>query len=79
MGYHLPKGWFSVLLHQLKHHGPARVLKHLERLEQRWSLSAITEALRSFRKREPQMQYPQFQADGWPIGSGSVGEWGKCH
>jgi hypothetical protein len=72
MGYHLPKGWFTVLRHQLKHHGPARVLKHLERLEQRWSLSAITEALRYFRKREPQMQYPQFQADGWPIGSGSV-------
>ncbi len=72
VGYHLPKGWLSVLLHQLKHHGPARVLEHLGRLAQRWSLSAISEALRYFRKREPQMQYPQFQADGWPIGSGSV-------
>jgi hypothetical protein len=78
VGYRLPKGWLTVLLHQLKHHGPTRVLKHLERLEQRWSLSAIPEALRYFRKREPQMQYPQFQADGWPIGSASVGEWGKC-
>jgi hypothetical protein len=48
------------------------VLEHLERLAQRWSLSTISEALRYFRKREPQMQYPQFQADGWPIGSGSV-------
>ncbi len=72
MGYHLPKGWLAVLLHQLKHHGPTRVLKHLERLEQRWSLSSISEALRYFRKREPQMQYPQFQTAGWPIGSGSV-------
>ena len=72
LGRHLPKGWLTVLLHQLKHHGPNRVLKHLERLEQRWSLSSISEALRYFRKREPQMQYPQFQADEWPIGSGSV-------
>ncbi len=72
MGYDLPKGWLSVLLHQLKYHGPTHVFKHLERLEQRWSLSAITEALRYFRKREPQMQYPQFQAAGWSIGSGSV-------
>lgn len=69
---HLPTGWLSVLLHQLKHHGPTRVLLHLERLEQRWGLSSISEAVRYFRKREPQMQYPQFQADGWPIGSGSV-------
>ena len=71
-GRHLPKGWLTILLHQLKHHGPKRVLLHLERLEQRWGLSSISDALRYFRKREPQMQYPQFQADGWPIGSGSV-------
>ena len=72
VGRHLPKAWLSVLLHQLKHHGPTRVLLHLERLEQGWSLTSISDALRYFRKREPQMQYPQFQADGWPIGSGSV-------
>lgn len=72
LGYHLPKGWLEVLLHQLKHHGPRRVLAHLQRLERRWKLSSLSEALRYLRKREPQMQYPQFQADGWPIGSGSV-------
>lgn len=72
LGYHLPKGWLAVLLHQLKHHGPRRVLSHLQRLERRWSFSALSEALRYLRKREPLMQYPQFQADGWPIGSGSV-------
>jgi hypothetical protein len=71
-GRPLPKGWLTILLQQLKHHGPKRVLLHLERLEQRWGLSSISDALRYFRKREPQMQYPQFQADGWPIGSGSV-------
>ena len=69
-GYHLPACWLPVLLHQLKHHGPSRVLAHLERLEQHWHLPAISEALRYFRKRLPQLQYPQFLAAGWPIGSG---------
>ena len=71
-GHHLPACWLPVLLHQLKHHGPRRVLAHLERLEQRWHLSAIVEALRYFRKRLPQMQYPHFLEAGWPIGSGMV-------
>jgi hypothetical protein len=77
LGYYLPIGWHSVLFHQRKHYGPKRVLSHLERLEQRWGLSSISDALRYVRKLEPQLQYPQFQADGWHIGSGSVGEWGK--
>ena len=56
----------------LKHQGPSRVLTHLEGLEQRWSLPAIGETLRYLRKRLPQLQYPQFLAAGWPIGSGMV-------
>jgi hypothetical protein len=72
VGRPLPRGWMSVLLHQLKHHGPRRVLKHLEGLECRRALPAIGETLRYFRKRLAQLQYPQFQADGWPIGSGMV-------
>jgi len=71
-GHPLPKGWLPVLCHQLKHHGPSRVLAHLEWLEQRRSLSSISDALRYLRKREAQMQYPHFQAEGWPIGSGMV-------
>ncbi len=71
-GHSFPKGWLPVLCHQLKHHGPSRVLAHLEWLERRWPLSSITDALRYFGKREAQMQYPQFQAAGWPIGSGMV-------
>src|SRR5204863_225377 len=62
-GHPLPKQWLSVLLHQLKHHGPNRVLLHLERLKQRRPLSSITDALRYLRKREAQMQYPRFQAE----------------
>jgi hypothetical protein len=71
-GHRLPTRWLPVLLHQLKHQGPSRVLTHLEGLEQRWSLPAIGETLRYLRKRLPQLQYPQFLAAGWPIGSGMV-------
>lgn len=71
-GHPLPKCWLPVLCHHLKHHGPSRVLVHLERLEQHRPLSSITDALRYFRKRLPQMQYPQFLAERWPIGSGMV-------
>lgn len=71
-GHPLSKHWLPVLLHQLKHHGPSRVLAHLEWLEHQRPLSSITDALRYFHKRETQMQYPQFQAQGWPIASGMV-------
>ena len=71
-GHHVPKGWLPILLHQLKHHGPNRVLTHLERLEQHWPVPAIDDALRYFSKRLPQLQYPIFLAAGWPIGSGMV-------
>jgi hypothetical protein len=72
VGPPLPNPWLPVLLHQLKHHGPSRVLAHLQWLEQRRPLSSISDALRYFRKRDAQMQYPQFQAAGWPIASGMV-------
>jgi hypothetical protein len=69
---HLPSHWLAVLRHQLKHQGPDRVLAHLQRLNTHISLPALSDALRYFSKRTEQMQYPQFQADGWPIGSGMV-------
>ena len=28
-------------------------------------------------KRRGLMEYPSYQQQGWPIGSGSVGEWGE--
>lgn len=71
-GSHLTRFWLPVILHQLKHHGPDRVIAHLERLEHRWSLPSIGEALRYFRTRRAQMNYPQFQAQGRPIRSGMV-------
>ena len=71
-GVHLPARWLDVLLHHLKHQRPERILAHVQRLVPRFPLPALPEAVRSFSKRLPQMQYPQFQADGWPIGSGMV-------
>lgn len=71
-GVHLPARWLEVLRHHLKQEGPERVLAHLQRLGHRLPLPAIAEAVRYFSKRLSQMQYPQFQADGWPIGSGMV-------
>lgn len=71
-GHHLPAGWLAVMRHQFKHHGPDRVLAHLERLEQWWHLPAVADALRYLRKRRAHLQYPQFRAAGWPIGSGMV-------
>jgi hypothetical protein len=74
LGGHLPGGWLAGMLHRLKHDGPTRVLKHLEWLVKRFgrSSSTLQGNLNYLRKRETQMQYPQYQAAGWPIGSGMV-------
>lgn len=71
-GQRLPSRWMSVVLHHLKYHGPVRVMKHLHWLGKRRDVPALHDALRYFGKRLSQMQYPQFQAQGWPIGSGMV-------
>jgi hypothetical protein len=73
LGAHLPKNWLSGVLHRLKHDGPSRVLTHLEWLVKRFGASSTLQGNLSYlRKRESQMQYPQYQQDGWPIGSGMV-------
>lgn len=71
-GLHLPTRWLTVLLHELKHRGPLRLMKHLLWWQQHHPLPAVSDALRYFGKRLAQMDYPQFQAAGWPIGSGMV-------
>jgi hypothetical protein len=55
--------WLTDQLHTLKHAGPAEVLAQLP---------LFTENLAYLEKRQAQMQYPTFQAQSWPIGSGSV-------
>jgi hypothetical protein len=72
-GGHLPADWFEGVLHRLKHDGPRRVLKHLWWLVKRFGPSATLQGNLSYLlKREAQMQYPTYQAAGWPIGSGMV-------
>jgi hypothetical protein len=71
-GGHLPVHWLSGVLHRLKHQGPQRVLEHLSWLAARYPSTGIQEKLSYLQKREAHMQYPTYQAAGWPIGSGSV-------
>lgn len=68
----LPATWLQGVLHRLKHHGPHRVLKHLAWLAARYPSPTIQEKLAYLQKRQAHMQYPTYQAAGWPIGSGSV-------
>jgi hypothetical protein len=70
-----PEGqaWLTTQLHRLKHDGPREVLADLRTLtEARPENQALAEALAYLVKREAQMDYPRFQAAGWPIGSGGV-------
>ena len=71
-GGRLPVCWLVGVLRRLKHQGPARVLRHLAWLTARYPSPAAQEKLTYLQKREAQMQYPTYQAAGWPIGSGSV-------
>jgi hypothetical protein len=67
------KAWLTCQLHQLKHNGPTSVLTELRQLIESLPQSAdLTEHLTYLEKRETLMQYPQFQAAGWPIGDGAV-------
>jgi hypothetical protein len=68
-----PPEWFSTQLHRLKQDGPATVLMDLRALQTTYpNVPGVSEALAYLEKREALMQYPAFQAAGWPIGSGCV-------
>ena len=65
--------WFGEQLHQLKHAGPSGLLAELRDLQKAHpDEKSLTGNLAYLEKREAQMHYPQFQAAGWPIGSGIV-------
>ena len=67
------KEWLSKRLHQLKHDGPTELLDEIRNLQKEYpGETAVVSNLAYLEKRESQMQYPQFQEDGWPIGSGIV-------
>lgn len=65
--------WVEERLHLLKHQGPRAILAEFESLQQEHAdLEVLRENLAYLAKREAQMDYPRFRAEGWPIGSGMV-------
>ena len=72
-GTPLREKWWEEQLHELKHYGPEKVLVEVNRLLQAHPLGEDFEKkVKYLQKREEMMQYPTFQQQGWPIGSGSV-------
>jgi len=67
------RAWQTRQLHHLKHEGPEGVLESLRTFAAaHLSMPLVAENLAYLEKRVVQMQYPRFQAEGWPIGSGMV-------
>lgn len=61
------------LRHQLKHGGPEAVLPRVrDVVATQPANETLATALAYLEARVAQMQYPQFVAEGWPIGSGMV-------
>ena len=61
------------LREQLKHDGPDGVLAELGAMVGAHpQLEEAAKALAYLEKRQEQMRYPQFVAEGWPLGSGMV-------
>jgi hypothetical protein len=74
-GEHTPESqtWLKERLHDLKQEGPDQLLREFEKLQRKHpTAEAISSNLAYLKKRKAQMQYPLFQAQGWPIGSGMV-------
>ncbi len=65
--------WRTQQLQQLKHHGAAGLLPKLRTVAvDHLTTPVVAENLAYLEKREVQMAYPTFHAQGWPIGSGPV-------
>ena len=74
-GEHTPENqtWLKEHLHRLKQEGPDQLLIELQKLQRKHPQApALSGNLAYLKKRTAQMQYPHFQAQGWPIGSGMV-------
>ena len=65
--------WLEKHLHELKHEGPKKMLLEFQKLQRKHPHEQVVSGnLAYLTKREAQIQYPTFQAQGWPIGSGIV-------
>jgi len=74
-GEHTPESqtWLKDQAHRLKQEGPDQLLQELTELQRQQPPAEILSSnLAYLKKRKEQMQYPHFQALGWPIGSGAV-------
>jgi hypothetical protein len=73
VGIPLPEQMLSRCLHVLKHRGPTALVRMAERLLASLAQhKGIQVQMEYLQKRTALMQYPHFQAEGWPIGSGMV-------
>jgi len=67
------QAWLKKRLHRLKQEGPAPLLLEFEKLQRKHpKIEILASNLAYLKKRKAHMQYPLFQAQGWPIGSGMV-------
>lgn len=67
------RDWWHLQMQQLKAQGPAPLLAELQRLcEAHPQSTPLSDSLAYLQKREGQMHYPTYQAEGWPLGSGMV-------
>lgn len=67
------QAWLTERLGQLKRSGPDELLREFRNLQEQFPDNEALASNRAYlEKRYSQMQYPQFQAQGWPIGSGIV-------
>jgi hypothetical protein len=72
-GVNLPKKWLKRQLHNLQQKGPQVLLTQLGQVLKRYShIKGLANKISYLQKREGQMQYPEYQDAGWPIGSGMV-------
>jgi hypothetical protein len=72
-GVPLPKKWLEKQLHKLKHKGPGALLSQARQWLKRYpQVQGLEKKIAYLQKREMQMQYPEYQAAGWPIGSGMI-------
>lgn len=78
-GTPLAENWLDEQRHELKHHGPAKVLAEVARvLFEHPDIEDLDTKVHYLQKREQLMHYPLFQQQGWPIGSGSVESANTC-
>jgi hypothetical protein len=73
-GQEQAQAWFVRERHELRHNGPEPVLAAIHQLQAEYPKAAagIAEHEQYLRKRVAMLDYPDFEAAGWPIGSGIV-------